>query len=138
MHGYRVSAYTLSVIRSLAPKHFGTHNAPSTYAALEQAWAKAQRTNSPFPVYSGGCESTIYGAPEDNYAFRAWHDSIHIALKAGFDVIGESAVANEQLRQLRDHGVSAQDCLAAGFVASYLARRERALTDITFLLPLVA
>lgn len=41
-------------------------------------------------------ELTIYRTPTDNYAFRAWHDRRHIALRAGFDRNGEARVARQQ------------------------------------------
>jgi hypothetical protein len=37
-----------------------------------------------------------------NYAFRAWHDALHIQLWAEFDGSGELAVAREHERLIRD------------------------------------
>lgn len=45
------------------------------------------------PVYDGGCENTIYGAPEYNYMFRAWHDSLHLRHDLDFSVKGELRTA---------------------------------------------
>lgn len=46
------------------------------------------------PVWSGASDRTIWSRPEVNYLFRAWHDSHHILLSAGFDPRGELAVAD--------------------------------------------
>ena len=44
--------------------------APETYEELIAHLDAGRR----MLVYSGGAEQTIYGDPEVNYAFRAWHD----------------------------------------------------------------
>ena len=38
---------------------------------------RAPRCRRAHVVYSGGSEQTIYGDPEVNFAFRAWHDWCH-------------------------------------------------------------
>ena len=57
-------------------------DAPSDLPSLCRAWAKAERSGVPFPVWSGASENTIYLGPEANHAFRFWHDSLHV-LSAG-------------------------------------------------------
>jgi hypothetical protein len=77
----------------LAPAYSVAEDAPSTYEVLRA------RTSS-LVVYSGASDNTIYGDPRVNYAFRAWHDSLHIRLQAGFSVKDEIRVAIESARVL--------------------------------------
>lgn len=44
-------------------------------------------------IWSGGSENTIFGNPETNYAFRAWHDYIHITKQLDFSPLNEARVA---------------------------------------------
>lgn len=43
---------------------------------------------------------TIFGCPEHNWAFRAWHDWSHWVLRAEFDLNGELSVAHRQCEDL--------------------------------------
>lgn len=79
-------------ILGLAPKHLAKDLAPNTYKDL------VANQVSGLVVWSGASEKTIYGDPSVNWAMRAWHDSIHLKLNAGFDVLGEKRVALEQAR----------------------------------------
>ncbi len=47
-------------------------------------------------VYSGGSERTIYGDPEVNFAFRAWHDWCHWRGRYDFSHEGERAACAMQ------------------------------------------
>lgn len=60
--------------------------APATYADLV-----AHGRN--MVVWSGASDNTIWGSPESNHMFRAWHDSIHLAYGLDFSKSGELAVA---------------------------------------------
>lgn len=51
-------------------------------------------------VWSGASDATIYGAPEVNHAFRAWHDAAHVAGMHEFTLAGEAATAERQVREL--------------------------------------
>ena len=64
------------------------------------------------PVWSGGCERTIYSAPAVNHAFRAWHDRLHIRLGAAFNADGEFRVACAHVAEARKAGLSDADCCA--------------------------
>lgn len=82
-------------------------NAPTTYDALRRWWdgevgSAFSETNAPipFPVFSGGCETSIYGSPEANHAFRAMHDYMHIQEGMEFDLYGEIRTALVQERVL--------------------------------------
>lgn len=68
--------------------------APSTFAEL-MAWHAAAGPRSPLPVWYGASERAIWGAPSANWQFRADHDALHIALRAPFDMAGETRVAVE-------------------------------------------
>lgn len=69
-----------------------SEDAPSTFEALKAAWA-ASESGTPFPIYSGGCDRTIYADPEANHMFRLWHDWLHVSFGADFSLGGEIAVA---------------------------------------------
>ncbi len=51
-------------------------------------------------IYMGGSDNTIFGDPEVNYDFRAWHEWTHYILRAPFDLNGELAVAHRQCEDL--------------------------------------
>lgn len=51
-------------------------------------------------VFDGGSEKTIYGCPEVNYAFRAWHDWCHWKGRFDFSYAGEFAVYRMQCAHL--------------------------------------
>jgi len=90
----RLSERIISLASELAYSVADT--APSTYAELRAS------SVAPLVVWSGGSEHTIYGDRSVNYAFRAWHDSLHIKLNAEFSLHGEILVAQEQARILGD------------------------------------
>ena len=52
------------------------------------------------PISNEHCEVNIFGSPEVNIMFRAWHDSIHLQLNEGFDYMGEVRVAFAQCAEL--------------------------------------
>lgn len=64
-------------------------DAPETYEALCDVY---RRTGS-IPVSPVGCERSIYGSAHANMAFRAWHDSLHVAHGLTFEPADEIAVA---------------------------------------------
>lgn len=158
MNRYQVSAHTRAVILRLAPAHYATwKGAPDSFAKLLTAYEKARRCGAPLPVYAGDCELSIYGSPEVNHAFRAWHDSMHVELGAEFDDVGEHTIAVKGYHRLIAEGVSREDASAvfadvwgqyeyeqrhgvfphdqAAFVAAYLLSRNGALADVSFLPP---
>jgi hypothetical protein len=92
----------------MAGRWVACEDAPSTYDGLVRVW-HGKLAGAPLPVYSGGCEATIYGAPEVNHAFRAWHDAVHVRLGAAFTVEGEVRTALAQLWQARYLGASKLD-----------------------------
>lgn len=83
-----------SKILRLAPKHHVSDNAPDSFAKL------AGSSASGLVVWAGASDGTIYGDRRVNWAFRAWHDSLHLQLGAPFTLEGEKLVAREQARQI--------------------------------------
>lgn len=51
-------------------------------------------------ISSDFCENTIFGDPEINVMFRAWHDEVHLKLNEGFDYMAEARVAFAQISEL--------------------------------------
>lgn len=47
-------------------------------------------------VWKGASEDTIFGSPEMNHIFRAWHDVVHFTQNLGFDSLSEIAVGKYQ------------------------------------------
>ena len=72
--------------------------APSTYEELRAHLNSGKR----MVVASEGSEATIYGDPEVNYAFRAWHDWTHWRGEHDFSLTGESSTMSNQLCLLID------------------------------------
>ncbi len=52
-------------------------------------------------VNSDHSENTIFGYPEVNHAFRAWHDHCHLLANADFSREGERAAAELQIKQMK-------------------------------------
>jgi len=92
-----LNAAILEITSRLFPDGFDVcETAPSTYQELKNHLDAGKR----LVVYSGGSNGTIYADPEVNYAFRAWHDYTHWKGSFDFSVEGETAVCQEQCRQL--------------------------------------
>jgi hypothetical protein len=87
-----IDAELNSRILKLAPKHMVSDNAPYSFETLSAS------SPSGLVVWSGASDKTIYGDPSVNWAFRAWHDSLHLKLGADFSLQGERIVALEQCR----------------------------------------
>ena len=74
-------------------------DAPSTYQELRQWWCTSAGA-SRFRVFSGNSDTSIYGSPEANYAFRAMHDYLHLVYRYEFDLLGELKTALKQEARL--------------------------------------
>lgn len=59
-------------------------NAPADFLELKAAWARSQATREAFPVYMGASDTSIYMTDEANWAFRFWHDVLHIEYNLDF------------------------------------------------------
>ena len=85
----QLNAAVLAVAHRLFPCGFLVAEiAPQSY---EELVARLD-AGLPMLVYSGGSERTIYGCPEVNYSFRAWHDWCHWRGRHNFSFEGETAV----------------------------------------------
>lgn len=93
-------------VRDSAPPHYATPNAPSNYRAL-RLWSRCR--GGRLPVFDGGCENTIYPDARTNHAFRAWHDSIHLANDYDFSRKDEIRIGLIHMQQARRAGLSQRD-----------------------------
>ena len=92
-----------------APSHTISEDAPQTFADLKR------RSDSTIIVWSGASSHTIYDRPEVNAAFRAIHDTAHLALGVGFDFHAENTVAAHCVGQARRAGLDEAACAALYF-----------------------
>jgi hypothetical protein len=91
------NAAILTVCRRILSAGYDvSDHAPQTYEELVAHLEAGNRMT----VYSGGSDRTIYGDPEVNYAFRAWHDWCHWRGRHDFSLEGELATCTMQVRQL--------------------------------------
>lgn len=75
-----------------APAHEAKRVAPATWDELRNAGRGI--------VWEGESTRTIWGTPQANHAFRAWHDATHLELGADFTLAGERATGIAQCAQL--------------------------------------
>lgn len=61
------------------------------------------RNHGKITVNTGYSDQTIFGAPEVNWAFRAWHDYCHLTGNFPFTAFGEWCASYMQIQQLRYH-----------------------------------
>jgi ubiquinone biosynthesis protein Coq4 len=71
-----------------------------------------QRMTGCIPVSDANSTRTIYSRPMYNYAFRAWHDMLHVVSGEVFDIHGELAVASLQDHILRLANIPEPDIAA--------------------------
>lgn len=89
----------LGIASRLFPKGYDvSDNAPNTLPELIQHVNATGR----MLVYSGASDFTIYGCPEVNWAFRAWHDHCHLRNpeRYQFDLLGETELLQEHRRDV--------------------------------------
>lgn len=84
---------------------YGASDAPNTWKALKAAWLHSQVTGEPLPVYDGDCDSVIFVRPEDNIAYRYWHDVTHLKRDRSFSNTDELDMANFHLWEAERHGL---------------------------------
>ena len=91
------NAAVLTICNRVLPAGYDVaDDAPNTYEELINYLDAGRR----MLVYSGGAERTIYGDPEVNYAFRAWHDWCHWRGRHDFSLAGENATCAMQGKNL--------------------------------------
>ena len=75
-------------------------DAPHTMAQLTREYEKRGRIT----VYSGASDNTIFGSPDVNIAFRAWHDAAHlIAGGVSFNLTSEYDAMLKQCHNLGEY-----------------------------------
>lgn len=90
-----------------------SEDAPNTYEDLVAHVNKTGR----ICVWSGDSEQTIFGDPEHNWAFRAWHDYVHYTGKHDFSLEGERDTAYEQVRQMyARYGINGRTVMWAAYI----------------------
>lgn len=97
--GYQASSALERLILSQAPSHVVALNGPRNWLELQATLDRP--FDAPLPVNPFGAEGSIYSSVAVNIAFRAWHDSLHLALNADFGSAGEYVVALEHRRVAR-------------------------------------
>ena len=63
-------------------------HAPSTFKELNECLSTGNLV-----VWAGASDKTIYGDPAINWAFRAWHDTLHFTHGLDFSLAHEMAIA---------------------------------------------
>jgi hypothetical protein len=92
----QLDAAVLTLAGRLFPLGFTPRDtAPSTLADLKAAW-----DSGPAVVWAGASDDTIFGSPEVNWAFRAWHDWAHYRYALPFTRDGEREAAFVQVAHL--------------------------------------
>ena len=79
-----------------APCWTVSDDAPETFDEL----VKVSEQRGQIVVWNGESDNTIFGEPEFNWAFRAWHDSAHIRTGAGFTLDGEKMACEQQIEDM--------------------------------------
>lgn len=88
-----LNAAILHITGKLFPLGFDVSgDAPATYQDLKAHLDTGNR----MLVFKGGSDHTIYGDPEVNWCFRAWHDWCHWRGAYDLTMAGEQAVCRMQ------------------------------------------
>lgn len=93
----QLNAATWTLANCLHPTGWDARDHAPT--SLEELNACVQGTGR-LAVWNGASGDTIFGDPETNYAFRAWHDWVHWRYQLPFTPDGEAAAAFVQVRHL--------------------------------------
>ena len=79
-----------------APCWTASDDAPETFDEL----VRVSKQRGQIVVWKGESDNTIFGEPEFNWAFRAWHDSAHIRTGAPFTLEGERVACEQQIEDM--------------------------------------
>jgi hypothetical protein len=108
-----LNAAILGMAARLFPCGFDVSpNAPERLSALNAMLGHptAPKSGARLTVFNGGSTQTIFADDEVNFAFRAWHDWTHWRYQHNFTLIGETATATQQIRDLYSvHGRGAHN-----------------------------
>ncbi|MGI1661363.1 hypothetical protein ACRDNQ_03895 [Palleronia sp. KMU-117] len=86
----------LVIAGKLVPQYVVSDDAPGTFRALKEH-LDAGKT---LVVAAAGSDYTVFGTPEVNWAFRAWHDWVHWRFEYDFSLPGEAATCSKQIEHL--------------------------------------
>ena len=120
-----------------APGWQAADDAPNDFETLK-AWHKRDGF---ITVWKGASDSTIFGEPYYNWAFRAWHDAVHLTYDLPFTQEGEEAAAEMQCQHIMRHfGDDSRSrkwcelirCEVAGQAAHYAQTGEFPADQIAF------
>ncbi len=101
----------LQIADRLFPTGFDVSaNAPDSLESLTRHYQETGR----LLVWNGASDKTIFGDPEVNYAFRAWHDSKHIFGQFAFNLEGETQAFFAQAKDI--YALFGGGTIANGFV----------------------
>jgi len=84
-----VQSKALQMAKRFALSYEPMPRAPETLPEMQRAYRHCIIHSTPFPIWEGGSENTIYISASDNYAFRFWHDMLHLALYAETILVDE-------------------------------------------------
>ena len=79
--------------------YYASENAPNNLATMRLAWAEG----SSYPVYSGASDKTVYSTPEQNLAFRFWHDVLHLVYDLDVSFEEELQIAKIHQKSARQY-----------------------------------
>ncbi|CAB4241343.1 hypothetical protein UFOVP60_22 [uncultured Caudovirales phage] len=95
--GRKIQQWTKSIDPLNLRPFYPLPDVPSTYEGMRDTMNSTYFRGFPYPVYSVGCETSIYGSEDANHAFRFMHDWVHVRMDLGFDLVSEMKVAEKQL-----------------------------------------
>ena len=126
----KLSKETESILLIMAPAHYASSNSPTTYETV-----KEQAKTGIYHVFSGGSTDTIFSDRKYQYAYRAWHDSIHLHNEIPFDMQSELKVAKLQEEIALQNGVSKKDAMILKYdlechIEYYYAKGEHPVMQI--------
>jgi hypothetical protein len=94
----RFNVAVLHIAGRLWPRGYDvSDDAPADFPSMIARY----ETTGRHTVWAGASDRTIFGDPEVNYAFRAWHDWHHIQFRHDFSDAGERNVYEGQRADLR-------------------------------------
>lgn len=105
--GLKLLPETEQFLLDVAPPHFASPDSPTSYEAVR---AQAERYGI-YHVFSGGSVDTVFSGRAIQYAYRAWHDSIHLKYNIDFSMESELEVAELQEKIALAAGIDPRDAM---------------------------
>ena len=92
------NACVQTICKRVWPQWFDvSQDAPDTLEKLQAEYAERGRIT----VWEGASDKTIFGDPQINHMFRAWHDWCHLMGRCDFSIEGEQAAACMQMEHVK-------------------------------------